>query len=122
MLSRYGDVMNQPTDLRKVADRVPGTVLAICLTVVAVTVIGSFVFLAATGADTTEFRSFVNTALNIGAVMLAGTGAVAAGVAAKSAGTAVQQTNGALDARMEKVLQRALATHLDTTVAKGKTK
>lgn len=113
---------DNPPDLRRAAARVPGTVLAICATVVAVTVIAAFVFLAATGADATEFRAFINIALNVGAVALAGTGAVAAGVAAKSAGTAVQQTNGALDARMEHAFQRALTAQgleLPTIMPKG---
>ena len=98
-------------DVRKMADRVPATVLAICGTVVFLTIIAAFVFLSVTGSDATEFRAFINTVMNAAAVVLAGTGAVAAGVAAKSAGTAVKQTNGALDGRIETAIAQALANH-----------
>ncbi len=73
----------------------PGWVLAVCATIIFVVIVGAFVFLSATGADATEFRSFLNTLLNVGSVLLGGGAFVAAGAAAKSAANAEKQTNGA---------------------------
>lgn len=73
----------------------PGWVVWICGTILALAVIVSFVFLAATGADATDFRTFLNTALNIVTVLLGGGAFVAASAAAKSADKAEKQTNGA---------------------------
>lgn len=111
--------MTEPLiDVRKAADRVPGTVLAICATVTFAIIVGAFVFLSATGSDATEFRQFINTVMNAAGVILAGTGAVAAGVAAKSAGTAVKQTNGQLDDRIITAIQAALESHAVTAHGK----
>ncbi len=89
----------------------PGWVVWVCGTVIALAVIGSFVFMGATGADSTEFRTFLNTALNVVSVLLGGGAFVAASAAAKSAGNAEKQTNGApggVQDTIRKVIQEEL--------------
>jgi hypothetical protein len=83
-----------------------------CLTVAFVTVVAAFVYLSAQGADTAEFRSFLNTTLNFAGLLLSG-GAVA------FAGKAAQQTNGGLDARIEAGVQRALEAQRAADTAPG---
>lgn len=73
----------------------PSWVIIVCLTIVFCVVVGAFVFLSATGADASEFRTFLNTLLNIASVLIGGGAFVAAGAAAKSAANAEKQTNGA---------------------------
>jgi hypothetical protein len=76
----------------------------ICLTVAFVSVIGAFAYLTASGSNTTDFRSFLNTVLNFAGLLLSG-GAVA------YAGKAAQQTNGGLDARIKDAAKAALDEH-----------
>lgn len=85
----------------------PGWIFAVCGTIIFVTCVAAFVFLAATGADATEFRTFLNTVLNFAGVILAGTSAVAAGAAAKSAANAEKQTNGELTDRIKSAVIEA---------------
>lgn len=100
---------NEPSPIvQSAVNRVPGTVLAVCATVVFVTIVMAFVFLAVVDADATDFRAFINTALNAGGLIIGITGAVAGGIAAKNSARTVVQTNGGLDARIEAGVQRAL--------------
>ena len=73
----------------------------VCITVAFVAVVGAFAWLSAIGADGTEFRSFLNTVVNL-ATLLATGGAVA------FAGQAAKQTNGDLDARIATAVTVAL--------------
>ena len=78
------------------------------VTAVFVTIILAFVVLAVTGSSSDDFRSFVNTVLNIGSVILSGGAVVAAGAAAKSSANAEDQTNGQLDKKIENAVRRAI--------------
>lgn len=65
-----------------------------CLTLAFVAVLVAFVTLSVTGSDPTEFRSFLNTVVNLATLLVSG-GAVV------FAGKASQQTNGGLDQRIK---------------------
>lgn len=67
---------------------VPGVVW-ICATVTVISIVAAFVILGTTGADATEFRSFLNTVMNAASVLLSGGAFIFAGASAK-------QTNGQL--------------------------
>lgn len=71
-------------------------------------VLAAFVFLSASGSDSTDLRTFLNTALNIAAALFSGSALVVAGAAARSAGRADDQTNGALTNRMENAAHRGM--------------
>lgn len=80
-----------------------------------VTIIIAFVVLAVTGSSSDDFRSFLNTVLQIGSVVLSGGAVVAAGAAAKSSANAERssantedQTNGQLDQKIETAVRRAI--------------
>jgi hypothetical protein len=64
------------------------------VTAIFIAIIAAFVVLAVTDSSSVEFRSFLNTVLNIATVLLSGGAAVAAGAAAKSAAKTEEQTNG----------------------------
>lgn len=78
------------------------------VTAIFVAVIVAFVVLAVTGSSSDDFRAFLNTALNIAAVVLSGGAAVAAGAAAHSSAKADDQTNGQLDEKIETAVRRAI--------------
>lgn len=86
--------------------------LIYAVTAVFVTIIAAFVVLAVTGSSSDDFRSFLNTVLNIGSVVLSGGAVVAAGAAAKSSATAVSQTNGLADAERQDIAEKAAAAAL----------
>lgn len=86
----------------------PGWVIAICLTIVFVTITTAFVFLAVTNADSTQFQQFLQTAMNFSTMILAGTGVAVAGAAAKSAHNADKQTNGVLEPRIKNAVHEVL--------------
>jgi undecaprenyl pyrophosphate phosphatase UppP len=79
------------------------------VTAVFVVIIAAFVVLAVTGSSSDDFRSFLNTVLNIGSVVLSGGAVVAAGAAAKSSANAETQTNGAMSERIAEGVRQALA-------------
>lgn len=106
-------------NVKELMKNTPGWVVAVCGTVVFVTIVGAFVFLAATGADATDFRTFLNTVLNAASVLLGGGAFIAAGAAAKSAASAEKNTNGVLDKRIEEGAQRALISHNFTINREG---
>lgn len=58
-----------------------------------VCVIGAFVYLSASGSDSTDLRTFINTTLNIVAALFSGGALIVAGAAAKSSGNTETQTN-----------------------------
>lgn len=89
--------------------QIPGKVVALCGTLLAVTVLGCLTFLAATGADATNVIQVVNTAINFVTLGAAGSAVAVGASAAASSRTAVQQTNGALDARIQAGVAQALA-------------
>jgi hypothetical protein len=76
-------------------------------------VLGSFVALSATGSDTTDLRTFLNTVLNIVAAVFSGGALVVAGAAARSSGQTAEQTNGQLTDRDDTInaLRRQVAEH-----------
>lgn len=96
---------------RKVDLKAVPQVVWVCLTIAFLGTIGAFVVLAITGSDGTEFRSFLNTVVNLAGLLLGGSSAVYAGVAAKNSQTTKDQTNGALDARIAKAVARELVAH-----------
>lgn len=77
--------------------------------------LGALVTLSVSGADTTQFWRLLNVAGNLAGI-LAGTGSVVyAGAAARNSQAAVQQTNGNLDARIQKAIGQALVHHDNET-------
>lgn len=104
-----------PGKVRDIVKNAPNALIysvAFCFVVV----IAAFVVLAATGASSTDLRSFLNTLLNIASVLLGGGSLIAAGAAAKSAGKAEQQTNGALDERIISGAKQAIVEHEQSKV------
>ena len=99
MNMKWKDIMN----------KAPNGVITVCLTVVAITVILSFAALAWKSGDMSELRSLVNTIVNIATLALTGGALVVGGAAARSADQAARQTNGALDARIEEAVAKAIA-------------
>jgi hypothetical protein len=83
--------------------------LIYAVTAVFITIIAAFVVLAITGSSSADFRSFLNTVLNIGSVVLSGGAVIAAGAAAKSAGNVETQTNGSMDQRITDGANAAIA-------------
>jgi cytochrome c biogenesis protein CcdA len=67
--------------------------------VATVAYLGGYVYLTAAGADTTDYRSLLNSAFNYIGILFGATTTVASVAAAKSAGKAEDQTNGQLTAR-----------------------
>lgn len=108
--------MNSST-VRGIVKNAPNGVIIICGTILAISVLGAYVFLANSGKDAAEISRFVNTLLNFAMILVGSVGAVAAGAAAKSAGeakdvateakdeaaTAAKQTNGGLTARLDAI-------------------
>jgi hypothetical protein len=72
-----------------------------CLTIAFVSVVATFGVLSAIGAEGTEFRSFLNSVVNLATLLVAGGGVAYAGQAAK-------QTNGHLDQRIKDAVTAAL--------------
>ncbi len=72
-----------------------------------VAVVSGFVVLAVTGSDTAELRWVVLTILNAGAGLASVGGIVYSGAAARSAQTAVEQTNGKHDTELQEIADRA---------------
>ena len=91
----------------------------VCLTVVAVAILGAFVYLNASGVDPTEFYRFLNVILNLASLVLGGGGVVLAGQAREKATQAADQTNGQLDARISNAVSRALTVQRATDVRPG---
>lgn len=88
--------------LKKAPTSVVITVIITCGFLAAL-VIGAFVLLQLQGADTTEFRQWVQTLVPLLTLPLVGTATVAGISAAKSAAKADAQTNGQLHARDQKL-------------------
>jgi uncharacterized protein YfeS len=80
--------------------KIPTPVYA-CLTLAFLGVLAVFAYLSAIGADGTEFRSFLNTIVNLVTLVVSGSAAV-------YAGKAQSQTNGQLDKRIEEGAMKAL--------------
>jgi hypothetical protein len=80
--------------------RIP-TAAWVCIAVCFVSVVAAFAWLSVVGADGAEFRSFLNTVVNLATLALAGGGIAFAGQAA-------QQTNGGLDQRISEAVTHAL--------------
>lgn len=101
---------------KELVKKAPNAVTVICVTVFALAILASLVYLSASGKDATEISRFVNVVLNFAMLIIGGVGAVAAGAAAKTADDAksaaqeaARQTNGPITSRletMEVVLQR----------------
>lgn len=82
-----------------------------------VAVIGAFVFLSATGSDTADLRTFLNTILNVVSAIFSGGALVVAGAAARSAGKVQEQTeNGHFTEQVREGVSRALAPQQSTAV------
>jgi len=103
--------------VRGIVKNAPNGVIIVCGTILAISVLGAYVFLANSGKDAAEISRFVNTLLNFAMILVGSVGAVAAGAAAKSseqakdaAQTAVSQTNGQLDVRIQTAIESALST------------
>lgn len=95
---------------------VPTAVWA-CCTLAFLGCVAAVVVMAVTGTDATEFRSFLNTVLNFGALLVSGGGAVYAGAAARNSQVAREQTNGALDKRIQEAVTQALGVQRTDDIA-----
>lgn len=95
--------------LKKAPTAVTVTVIIVCGFLAAV-LVASFVLLTLQGADTTEFRQWVNTLGQILVFPLLGTTAVASVAAARSSSKAEDNSNGTLTERDETIA--ALMTQL----------
>ena len=81
--------------------------------------VAGFVVLAVNGSDTSELRWLVLTLLNVGGGAASVGGLVYSGAAARNAQVAAEQTNGALDARIEAGAIRALELQRAADTAPG---
>jgi fructose-specific phosphotransferase system IIC component len=88
--------------LKKAPTAVTVTVIIVC-GFIALGLVAAFVVLTLNGADTTEFRRWVNTLGQILVFPLLGTTAVASVAAARSSSKAEDQTNGNLTALQQEV-------------------
>lgn len=88
--------------LKKAPTAVTVTVIVVC-GLLATVLVAAFVVLTLNGADTTEFRQWVNTVGQILVFPLLGTTAVASVAAARSSSKAEDQTNGQLTALQRSV-------------------
>lgn len=97
--------------LKKAPTSVVVTVIIMCGVVVLAT-LGTYLALAMSGADTTEFRQWVNTLGQVLVYPFLGVTAVASVSAARSASRAEDQTNGHLTHKEEEIteLRRQLAS------------
>jgi hypothetical protein len=95
------------------------TIAWVCLTVVAVAILGAFVYLNASGVDPAEFYRFLNVILNLASLVLGGGGVVLAGQAREKATQAADQTNGQLDSRIAAGVATALRAQRATDVKPG---
>ncbi len=103
--------------------KAPNALLVLCGTIIALAILASLVFLSAKGKDAAEVRGFVNILVNFGGLILGATATVAAGSANRTAEeareaaqTTVSQTNGALDARIQYAIEKALQRQVDGDV------
>lgn len=79
--------------------------MAIVIGVATVAYLGGYVYLTANGADTTGYRSLLNTAFNYAGILFGATTTVASVAAAKSSSKTEDQTNGNLTALQNEVKQ-----------------
>lgn len=86
----------------------PNWVIAVCSTIVFITIVAAFTLMAVLKVDSGEFRSFLNTVLNVASVVLSGGAFIAAGSSAKSAAKAEEQTNGQLTSTIHEAVQKAI--------------
>lgn len=86
----------------------PNWVIVVCSTVVFITVVAAFTLMAVLKVDSGEFRSFLNTVLNVATVVLSGGAFLAAGSSAKSAAKAEEQTNGQMKSTIHAAVQDAM--------------
>lgn len=83
-------------------------VVWVCLTVIFIAVLGSFVFLAATGSNADELSKFINTLMNIAMLFMGGGGLVFGASAAVNAKRASVQTNGQLKDTVKDATKQAI--------------
>lgn len=102
--------------LKKAPTAVTVTVIVVC-GLLALGVVGAYVALTLAGADTAEFRQWVQTIGQLLVYPLLGTTAVASVAAARSASAAEDQTNGTLTAKDDKIAE--LQTKLDAANKAG---
>ncbi len=88
--------------LRKAPTPVTITVIISCFGFATV-LVAAFVWLESTGADTAEFRQWVNTLGTLLGFPLIGTAAVASISSARSSSRAEEQTNGQLAAKDDRI-------------------
>lgn len=77
--------------------------VVVVIGVATVAYLGGYVWLTAAGADTTDYRSLLNSTFNYLGILFGATTTVASVAAAKSAGKAEDQTNGQLTTRDERI-------------------
>lgn len=89
----------------------PSTLIG-AVTLCFVAVVAAFVYLSASGSDTSDLRTFINTVLNIVSAVFSGGALVVAGAAAKASNVTQEQTNGHLAAKDDEIqrLRASLAT------------
>lgn len=68
--------------------------------------LGGYVYLTAIGADTTDYRSILNSAFNYAGVLFGGVATVASVAAARSSSQTAEQTNGHLTAKDDQLADK----------------
>lgn len=91
----------------------------VCLTLAFLGVLAALVVLSVTGTPADELWTLLNRVANFGGLLLGGGSVVYAGAAARNSQQAAEQTNGALDERIEAGVQRALTAQRAADVAPG---
>lgn len=91
----------------------------VCITLAFLGVTTAFVVLAVVGADSTEFRGFLNIVANLASILLGGGSVIYAGAAARNAQVTREQTNGLLDTEREEVARAAAAAVVDDLRTRG---
>jgi hypothetical protein len=95
----------------QILSQIPGKVLALCGTFLAITTLACITFLAATHADSSSLIQVVNTILNFVTLGVAGSAVAVGSTAAANSQKTVEQTNGALDKRIREGVSQALLVH-----------
>lgn len=87
--------------------------LAVMIGCTTIAYLGGFVYLTASGIDTTEYRGLLNTAFNYVGILLGATTTVASVTAARSAAKAEDQTNGLHKRQLDEVAHSAAVQVLE---------
>lgn len=92
------------------------SVVWVCITVIFLGILGSFVVLAATGSSSDDLSRFLNTIMNVGSIIMGGGGLAFGASAAVNSKRASEQTNG----QMKETMKAAVKEVISNDDASGK--